>query len=229
MTRQVESTRSFPGRKLVAAAVLVVLVWWAESELQLSRQLEPDAIRGWLEAAGPAAPLLFMAVMASAIVVSPIPTLPLDIAAGTFFGPLLGTVYAVTGALLGSVISFAIARFLGRDAVAKLLGGHISFCETCSNHLLFGVVLVSRLVPVVSFDLVSYGAGLTRMSVGAFALATGIGMIPLTYLYVAFGAAVVARPELAIGLGLLFVASFLLLPRLIERYDLLGLRKHFRH
>ncbi len=55
-----------------------------------------------------------MGVMATAVVVSPIPSLPLDIAAGSFFGPLLGTLYAATGALAGAVLSFLIARLLGR-------------------------------------------------------------------------------------------------------------------
>ena len=73
-----------------------------------------------------------MLVMALAIVVTPIPSLPLDIAAGAFFGPLLGTLYSALGALGGSAISFLIARLLGRDLVQRLLRGHINFCAHCS-------------------------------------------------------------------------------------------------
>ncbi len=75
----------------------------------------------------------------------------------------------------------------------------------------------------------SYGAGLTSMSLLKFSLATFLGMLPLTFIYVSFGTAVLAHREVAAILGLTLVAAFFLLPRWIERYDLLGLKKYFRH
>ena len=111
----------------------------------------PVAIQEWLKASGSLAPIVYMLVMAFAIVVSPIPSLPLDIAAGIFFGPWLGTLYSAIGALIGAVISFLIARFLGRDLVEKILKGHVNFCTFCSDKILTKIVFLSRLLPMVSF------------------------------------------------------------------------------
>ena len=196
---------------------------------EFASSLNPDRIEQWLGHAGVLAPLLFIVLMATAVVVSPIPSLPLDLAAGAFFGPLLGTAYAVIGALAGAVASFWIARLLGRQLIERVLGGHISFCTACSDKLLTRIVLLSRLLPFVSFDLVSYGAGLTKMSTGKFALATGIGTIPITFLYTYFGASVSFGAEVTLTVGAMMVVLFLLLPRWIERRDPFGLARHFRH
>ena len=191
--------------------------------------LNPERIEEWLDEAGAFAPILFVILSGTAVVVSPIPSLPLDIAAGAFFGPFLGGIYAVGGALLGALASFLIARFLGRGLLERLIGGHINFCSECSDKLLTRIVFLSRLIPFVSFDVVSYGAGLTKISVGKFALATGIGMMPPTFVFTYFGSVVSVGPAVTIATGLVLVALFFLVPRWIEKNDLLGLRHHFRH
>ena len=196
---------------------------------ELATSLETERIEIWLGRAGVFAPLLFMVIMAVAVVVSPIPSLPLDVAAGAVFGPVLGTAYAVVGALSGAVASFWIARLLGRDLIQRVLGGHINFCTACSDKLLTRIVLLSRLLPFVSFDIVSYGAGLTKMSTRRFALATGIGMIPLTFLYTSFGSLVSFGSEVTLPIGALMVLLFFLVPRWIERRNPFGMASHFHH
>ena len=196
---------------------------------EFASSLKPDLIEPWLSQAGVFAPLLFMVIMAIAVVVSPIPSLPLDVTAGAFFGPVLGSTYAVIGALAGAIASFWIARLLGRELIERVLGGHINFCATCSDKLLTRIVLLSRLLPFVSFDMVSYGAGLTKMSTRRFALATGIGTIPLTVLYTSFGSLVSFGSEITLTIGALMVVLFFLLPRWIERRNPFGLERHFRH
>jgi uncharacterized membrane protein YdjX (TVP38/TMEM64 family) len=164
--------------------------------------------------------------MAVAVVVSPIPSLPLDIAAGAFFGPLLGTVYSVIGALGGAVASFLLARYLGRQAIERYLKGHINFCNDCSDRLLTKIVFLSRLLPFVSFDVVSYGAGLTKMSLRNFAIATCLGMIPLTFIYNYFGSVLVFENRVTLILGFLLVILFFLMPKWIEKKKLIGKLDH---
>jgi len=137
--------------------VMGILAW--KSDLQ--DWTDPILIAGLLEEWGSLAPLVFMLVMAGAVVISPIPSVPLDAAAGAFFGPFLGTGYSVLGAEAGALISFFITRTLGKKAVTRWLKSDIGFCEKCSERNLFIVILCARLLPVFSFDLVSYGAGLT--------------------------------------------------------------------
>ena len=215
--------------KLGIALVLLAGVLYATFRLDLVSILDPSTIEEFLARAGALAPLVLIGMLAVAVVVSPIPSLPLDIAAGAAFGPWLGTLYAALGALIGSIVSFGIARVLGRELVERIAGGHISFCRECSDKLLTRVVLVSRLIPGVSFDVVSYGAGLTKMSLRRFVLATFFGMLPLTFLYTSSGPLLVGRGWLALPLGGIAVAVFLLLPRWIERNNLFGLRDVFKH
>lgn len=127
------------------------------------------------------------------------------------------------------MLSFLIVRLLGRDLIRRILRGHISFCPRCSDKILTKVVFLSRLVPVVSFDVVSYGAGLTAMSLWKFALATFLGMLPLTFIYNTFGSVLVIRGWVSALLAAAFVALFFVIPWLIERYDFLKLKRYFPH
>jgi len=207
----------------LGAVVFLVLFGgeiWAE--------FDPQRIAAWLASTGRMAPFLFMGVMALTVA-TPLPSLPLDIAAGAFFGPWLGTLYSATGALGGALISFWLARFLGRGFIERFLSGHINFCTTCSDRLLTAVIFLTRLVPVVSFDLVSYGAGLTKISLKRFCLATFLGMLPLTFAYNYFGSVFVVNRTMAVGVGALMVALFFLLPLWIERHAPESIRRMFRH
>ncbi len=201
---------------LLIAALLILFVavnlLWDWREI-----LHPEAIAQWLNGFGAAAPLVFMAVMALAIVISPIPSLPLDIAAGLLFGPYLGTLYAAVGALIGAIISFLLGRLLGRQFIERFLKGHINFCTHCSNKLLIKIVFLSRLIPVVSFDVISYGAGLTKMSLVTFSLATFFGMLPLTFAYTTFGASFSLGFNLSTILALIVVVLFFFIPQVIEK------------
>ena len=210
---------------IVGLLMLVVLL---ERRFHLSEVFDTGVLEHRLENAGPLAPVLFMLLMA-ATVVSPIPTLPLDILAGRMFGAFYGTLYAVTGATLGAVLSFLVARWLGRDLIARFLKGHVNFCQQCSDKLLIKIVFLARLIPAVSFDMVSYGSGLTKMSWTKFAVATFLGMVPLTAVYVSFGPLLsLSGPVVWVG-GAVVVMLFFLLPRWIERNDLFGMSQIFQH
>ena len=179
--------------------------------------LRPEALKARLDSAGALAPILYMLVMAAAIVVSPIPSLPLDIMAGAYFGPWLATLYTSIGALIGANISFLIARFLGRALVERFIKFDKSFWEACSESILVKIVFVSRLIPFISFDVISYGAGLTRMSLWKFSVATFFGMLPMTFLFAYYGSIFKINSTLTYVLGIVMVAVFLLLPKWLER------------
>ena len=212
---------------LLIAIVVVALLYVAVSN-GLQDYVSQKAILVQLERMGNFAPLGFMAVMALTVV-SPLPSLPLDIAAGIFFGPFLGTLYSALGALCGSMISFTIARLLGRGLIERFLRGHVNFCTACSDRMLTAVVFFARLIPVVSFDMVSYGAGLTKVSLSRFSLATFLGMLPLTFVYNNFGAALVVDDRLAVAAGIMMVLLLFLMPVWVERYAPEKLRGMFRH
>jgi uncharacterized membrane protein YdjX (TVP38/TMEM64 family) len=208
---------------IAGALALLVLAAWTGWLLYDSGHLSRAALVALGERSGPWAPLILMGLMVLAVVIGPIPTVPISVASGAVFGPLAGFIYAMAGALIGAALSFRIARLLGQPIMRRFLGGHIAFCPACSTRLLFLVILVARLLPVVSFAFVSYGAGLTAMRTGAFLLATAIGMVPMTALYVAAGTSLTASPAVAAIGGLVVVILVLLLPLLVERFDPFGL------
>lgn len=206
---------------LIKIASLIVLMsgaYLAVRGFDLRKLLSPDQVIAHLNAAGPFAPVVFVLLMATTVVISPIPSLPLDLAAGATFGLGLGTAYAVIGAEIGAVLSFLIGRVLGREALARLLRMDIRFCERCSDRHLTIFVFLARLFPIFSFDLVSYGAGLTNMSIRAFAVATLLGMIPPTFALTYAGRSLVSGEWLVIFLGLFMVVFILLVPKLATRY-----------
>lgn len=86
--------------------------------------------------------------------------------------------------MLGAALCFSIARYFGRPVVVKLvsesaLASSDRFFERYGKH----AVLIARLVPIISFDVISYGSGLTGIRFIGFWLATGVGQLPATILY----------------------------------------------
>ncbi len=203
--------------KIVLLLVLILSLFISQFFWDIASYFHPERVKNWLVSAGVLAPFIYMALMALAVIISPIPSLPLDIAAGAFFGPFVGTLYSVAGALGGATVSFIVARHLGREFIERFLGGHVNFCTECSNRLLTKIVFLSRLLPVISFDVVSYGAGFTKMSLKNFLFATFFGMIPLTFIYNYFGSVLVFGRGLSIFLGITMVILFFIIPRWLER------------
>lgn len=191
----------------------------AVSWLNLGEFLNPERLATHLHSVGPFGPVLFILLMAMAVVISPIPSLPLDLAAGATFGVTLGTLYAVIGAEIGAILSFLIGRSLGRETLTRILRIEFAFCERCSDRHLAIFVFLSRLLPIFSFDLVSYGAGLTNMSLRAFALATFLGMMLPTHLLTSLGGhlAIGEWPLILMGIGL--IGFLFLVPKLMVRYS----------
>jgi uncharacterized membrane protein YdjX (TVP38/TMEM64 family) len=212
--------------KGIILIILAIVIICSQFLWDIAEYFKPEQIQSWLQDAGSFAPLLYVVIMAGAVIISPIPSLPLDIAAGAFFGPVPGTVYSVIGALAGAVVSFSIARIMGRELVERFLGGHVNFCESCSDRMLTRIVFLSRLLPVVSFDVISYGAGLTKMSLRSFSMSTFLGMIPLTLIYNYSGSVLVFGKGLTFILGLVMVALFFLMPRWLEGTEFMKKMKH---
>jgi uncharacterized membrane protein YdjX (TVP38/TMEM64 family) len=104
------------------------------------------------------------------------------------FGPGLGV--ALAGGLLGALAAFALSRTLGRVAATRLAGSRLSRVDQFVVERGFTGVLVGRLLPVVPFVVLSYGAGLTAIRPAPYALATAVGLVPGTVVQVGIGASV---------------------------------------
>ena len=184
-----------------------------------------ENLRGLLERAGWWGPLTFVVIVAVSVVVSPLPNVPVAVVLGMAYGPLPGTAVTVTGAVIGAAAAFGIARHFSERVMRTLARRPIRFCAGCSRKTLSLIVLLARLIPIVSFDVVSYGAGMSTMRFAPFLLWSFIGMIPWTWFYTTFGSAVLDKPILATVLGVVLAAAVLGLPAIVRRYNPFGLAR----
>jgi uncharacterized membrane protein YdjX (TVP38/TMEM64 family) len=215
--------------RIVIVITALLMLAWIALEAHGQGLFSRDGLLSLRDRFGAGAPLAIIGALVVAVVIGPIPTIPITVTSGVLFGPVAGFGYAMIGGLIGAAVSFQIARIAGRPLAARFLGGHIALCADCSDKLLFWLVAGCRVVPIISFAAVSYGAGLTAMRIRAFLVATGIGMIPMTGLYVGLGAAIEIDPLRAALGGLVAVVLMLTLPVLIERHDPFGVMRFFRH
>ncbi len=196
----------------IAFALLVGLglLWAWQSGLlaTLQNDMSRDAIEGWVGAAGFWGPLVVIVLMLVAVVASPIPSAPIALAAGAAYGHIYGTIYVVIGAEAGALIAFGLSRALGRKVITRWFGEKADFGLLGSQNALTFTVLASRLIPFISFDLVSYAAGLSCLHLWRFALATLAGIIPAAFLLAHFGGEVAsgdmgAATWVVLGFGLI--------------------------
>lgn len=168
--------------------------------------------------------LAYVGIMVLAIVVSPIPGTPLTVAAGIVWAPLTAATYAIAGIFLGSLIAYWIGRTLGRSVMRKLTGKTISLSTQRGEAYLGLVVFLTHLLPVAPFDLISYGAGLSRLSFSVYAPATLFGTIPATFFLAYMGSSLTTNPITGSVLAAIFLSLLLILPWGVHRYNWLGIK-----
>ena len=148
----------------------------------------------------------------------------LTITGGVVFGFELGTLLNWTGATIGAVGGYWLARLLGRDAIERIGGKKIYALERLADAHAFTTVLRLRLIPVVPFNALNFACGLVGLDFASYIVATILGDLPVTAAYTYFADALVsgvagARREAliraSIAGGLLILLSFL--PALIKR------------
>lgn len=210
-------SRALP-RLLIGLALLAAIA----AAIAYRDRFDAAALQAWVEGAGAAGPLLFMAVYALATVLF-LPGSVLTLAGGALFGPVWGTLWNLTGATVGASFAFLIARYLGADWVARKAGGR-------AKQLIDGVeqegwrfVAFVRLVPLFPFNLLNYALGLTRIPFPAYVIASWLFMLPGAFAYTWLGFA--GREALAGGEGMIrnilialaLLAAVGFIPRLVKR------------
>ena len=148
--------------------------------------VDEQRLRQWIENLGALGPFAVVVLMTLAILVSPIPSAPIAMAAGAAYGHGWGTLYVLIGAEAGALAAFGLARMLGGVALSRWFGKRLPGLSGSQNALM-GIVFASRLLPFISFDLISYAAGLTLLSAWRFALATLAGIVPASFILAHLG------------------------------------------
>jgi len=200
--------------------LLLIIVAGITLVVMNREQLDATAIQNWIEQTGNAAPLLFMTLYIIGTVFF-FPGAILTLLGGALFGPVLGTLYNLTAATIGAMLSFLVARYLASDWVEKKTGGRLKQLLSGVENEGWRFVAFTRLVPLFPFNLLNYGLGLTKIKFSHYSLATYIFMLPgaIAYTYLGYigkeaatgGEGLIQKAMLA--LALLGLVAFL--PRLV--------------
>jgi uncharacterized membrane protein YdjX (TVP38/TMEM64 family) len=142
----------------------------------------------WINGLGPAGVLVFILLyMASTVFF--LPGSVLTLGAGFVFGVIKGTILVSAGSTLGATAAFIVGRYLARDWVAARIERNKKF--KAIDEAVAGegwkIVGLTRLSPIFPFNLLNYAFGLTKVKLLHYVIASWIGMIPGTIMYVYLG------------------------------------------
>ena len=128
----------------------------------------------------------------------PFPAELLTIANGMVYGTFWGVVITWAGAMLGAYAAFGLTRWLGRPFVKKLTPARYQKkIDEWSQREGIKALLIARMIPVISFNVINYASGLTKISLWTFIWTTAIGILPMTILMVLLGDSVINIPTWA--------------------------------
>lgn len=129
----------------------------------------------------------FILVYIVAVAVSIPGAVFLTLTGGFLFGIVLGTLYVVTGATLGAIVLFVVVKTALGDWIATRARGWIAKLETGFQKNAFNYLLTLRLIPIFPFWLVNIVPALLNVPLRTFVLATMLGIIPGSLVYVMLG------------------------------------------
>lgn len=179
------------GLLRIAAVLALLLIigfgvaaWWNHS---VGFAWTPSGIEAEIKSWGNWAVAASIALMVLHSLI-PFPAEFVTLANGMLFGPVWGVVITWSGAMLGAALAFALARWFGRPFVSALMNERQrATTDRWLRRQGIGVLLLSRLMPLISFNLINYAAGLTPVSWWTFLWTTALGILPITILLVVTG------------------------------------------
>lgn len=217
--------KNFWNKKNVARLILLALVLFflcgyfmipefnekIKEIFSLFSGMSVETIVEYIRSFGIWAAVVSFLLMVFQSVAAPLPAFLLTFANAAIFGWWQGAILSWSSAMAGAWVCFVIARLAGRDAVEKLTSKFAMdsvdiYFERYGKY----TILICRLLPFVSFDFISYAAGLTSMKTAPFLIATGIGQLPATIVYSYVGGMLIGSVKTVVTALLIIFALFTL-------------------
>jgi uncharacterized membrane protein YdjX (TVP38/TMEM64 family) len=179
--------------------------------VSLLSHLDVDEVKEYILSFGIWAPIISFLLMMFQSVAAPLPAFIITFANAALFGWVKGAILSWSSAMVGAGLCYFIAKLYGREVVVKFtskvaLDNIDNFFEKYGKY----AILIARLLPFMSFDIISYAAGLTSMTLWTFLVATGVGQLPATLIYSYVGDMLVGdAKKIVMGLLILFSLSIL--------------------
>ena len=185
-----QKSKSKSKIKLILIALAVVALIVVANSLGITEKIN-NALQSaltWIEGLGPTGPIVFILIYIVATVCL-ISGAVLTLGAGLIFGVVKGSIFVSIGSVLGATAAFLIGRYFARGWVAKQIESQPKFKAIDSAVAREGwkIVGLTRLSPVFPFIFLNYAFGVTQVSLRDYVLASWIGMLPGTIMYVYIG------------------------------------------
>lgn len=184
----------FKANTLIKIGIILILaaLYFLVEPLQIAvkrvvfifSMVDVTAMKSYILSFGIWAPIASFALMIFQSAVAPLPAFIITFANAALFGWVKGAILSWSSAMCGAALCYWIAKYYGRKVVERLTS-KFALEEIDSLFKRYGkyAILIARLLPFVSFDIVSYAAGLTSMGFWEFFWATGLGQLPATIIY----------------------------------------------
>ncbi len=177
-----------PGSKIQITLAIFFIIGLLATIKYLPVQELMKGFLGWVAHLGSWGPIIFIAVYILACVFL-LPGSILTLGAGALFGVVKGSIIASISATLGATCAFLVGRYLARDWVSRRIQGYPKFkaLDEAVAEEGWKIVCLTRLSPVFPFNLLNYAYGITKVSLRDYFLASWLGMMPGTVMYVYIG------------------------------------------
>ncbi len=213
------------GKVIGIVAVFAVIIF-ALYKLGVFEMLTIDNMQNlktWIEGFGAAGYVIYIGIYIAAALFF-LPGTPIALLAGIAFGPILGTLLAVTGATLGAVAAFLVARYAGRSMVEGWAAKNEAFKKIDEGVQKQGwrMVMLTRLVPVFPYNVQNFAYGLTTINLPTFALVSFICMLPGAAAFCFMAGAIVAGESptqimMYLAVGAILLVGMSLLPGYLQK------------
>jgi len=193
-----DETSKRGSRKVLLLVVLVVVLAAGLTFFPVNHYLA--RVLEWARGLGSWGPIVVGALYVPACILM-LPGMIISLGAGFLFGVVAGTIAVSLGSTLGACAAFLVGRTVARDWISQKVRDNAKFAAVSDAVARegFRIVLLTRLSPAFPFNLLNYAYGLTEVPFWKYALASWIGMLPGTVLYVYIGSTIGSMAELAAG------------------------------
>ncbi|MCY6355772.1 TVP38/TMEM64 family protein [Clostridium sp. ZS2-4] len=180
-------------------------------------------LKTWIKEYGVLGPIIYILLYVVACIFF-LPGLPITLLGGIAFGPVMGVIWAVTGATLGASAAFLIARYSARSMVEGWIEGNeqIKKIDRGVKKQGWRMLIITRLIPVFPFNLQNFAYGLTEIKFRTYVFVSFICMIPGAIAFTFMSGAIVSGEGIGktlvyLGIGAIFLVIISLFPEWIKK------------
>ena len=131
---------------------------------------------------------LFIVIMAIQGLIVPIPSEVVLLATGMIWGWLFGGIMGIIGSMAASLLCFYISKRGGRPLAEKFVGeSGLAMADRLITKYGIKAIIISRFIPFISFDVISYASGLVDIDIKKYSIGTLIGSIFRAFFYSVWG------------------------------------------